>query len=94
MKEVGIDISGQRPKQVAESLQDHFSGVVAISDASEERFPVWPFARAIFRSSLVDRERVAKDPMNRGGGSFDACAMKSAGRRKNFWVHSRRMSGP
>jgi protein-tyrosine-phosphatase len=58
MKEVGIDISGQHPKGVAESLKDHFSYVVTICDASKERFPVWPFARIILRWSLVDPEQV------------------------------------
>jgi arsenate reductase len=58
MKEVGIVISGQHPKEVAESLKEHFSYVVTICDASKERFPVWPFARIILRWSLVDPERV------------------------------------
>jgi arsenate reductase (thioredoxin) len=58
MKEVGVDISGQHPKDVAQSLREHFSYVITVCDASREKFPVWPFARNIFRWSLIDPERV------------------------------------
>ena len=58
MKEVGIDISEQRPKAVAESLKEHFSFVVTICDASKERFPVWPFSRNTFQWNLIAPERV------------------------------------
>jgi arsenate reductase len=58
MKEVGIDISGQHTKQVAESLKEHFSYVITVCDSSRERFPVWPFTRNILRWNLVDPERV------------------------------------
>jgi arsenate reductase len=56
MNEVGVDISGQRAKEVAESLKEHFSCVVTVCDASKERFPVWPFGRNIFHWSLLDPE--------------------------------------
>jgi arsenate reductase len=58
MKEVGIDISGQQPKQIGESFKEHFSYVVSICDASREKFPVWPFTRNIVRWSLADPELV------------------------------------
>lgn len=58
MNEVGVDISAQRAKDVAESLKEHFSCVVTVCDASKERFPVWPFTRNIFHWSLLDPETV------------------------------------
>jgi arsenate reductase len=58
MQEVGVDISNQQPKDVAESLKEHFSYVITVCDASKERFPVWPFTRNIFHWSLVDPELV------------------------------------
>jgi arsenate reductase len=57
MQEVGIDISGQHAREVAESLKEHFSYVVTVCDSSRERFPVWPFARNILRWSLIDPEQ-------------------------------------
>lgn len=59
MTEIGIDISGQHPKQIAESFKEHFSYVVSICDASRERFPVWPFTPNILRWSLADPELVS-----------------------------------
>jgi arsenate reductase len=56
MNEVGVDISGQRAKDVAESLKEHFSCVVTVCDASKERFPVWPFTPNTFHWSLLDPE--------------------------------------
>jgi arsenate reductase len=58
MNEVGVDICAQRPKNVAESLKEHFSCVVTVCDSSRERFPVWPFTRNIFHWSLLDPETV------------------------------------
>jgi arsenate reductase len=58
MNEVGVDISGQRAKDVAESLKEHFSCVVTVCDASKERFPVWPFTRNILHWSLLDPKSV------------------------------------
>ena len=58
MNEVRVDISAQRPKQVADALKEHFSYVVMVCDASQEKFPVWPFCRNIIRWSVIDPERV------------------------------------
>lgn len=58
MKEVGIDISGQRAKEVAKSFREHFPYVITVCDSSRERFPVWPFARNILHWSLIDPEQV------------------------------------
>jgi thioredoxin type arsenate reductase len=54
MQEVGIDISDQHAKDIAESLKDHFACVVTVCDAVRERFPVWPFTRNIFHWNLAD----------------------------------------
>ncbi|HEY2461752.1 MAG TPA: arsenate reductase ArsC [Candidatus Acidoferrum sp.] len=59
MSEVGVDISTQRPKDVAESLKEHFSYVVTVCDSSKERFPVWPFSRNIVNWSLIDPEQIS-----------------------------------
>ncbi|MGC2765942.1 MAG: arsenate reductase ArsC [Candidatus Acidiferrum sp.] len=58
MNEVSVDISAQRPKQISDALKEHFSYVVTLCDASQERFPVWPFCRNIIRWSVIDPERV------------------------------------
>lgn len=57
MQEVGVDISGQQPKDIAQFFKEHFAYVVTLGDASTERFPVWPFSRNIRNWSLVDPER-------------------------------------
>ena len=43
MREVGIDISHQRPKDVAESLKEHFRYVITLCDLARERTPIFPF---------------------------------------------------
>jgi len=53
MQEAGIGISGQRTKDVKESLTKHFSYVVTVCDASREKFPLWPFTCNILHWSLV-----------------------------------------
>jgi arsenate reductase len=54
MKEVGVDISDQRPKNVAQSLQEHFGYVVTLYDAARERSPVFPFTPHLLRWSIKD----------------------------------------
>ena len=39
MSEVGVDISGQKSKTVAESLKDHFAYVIVVYDSARERSP-------------------------------------------------------
>jgi arsenate reductase len=65
MKEVGVDISGQHAKDLAESLKDHFACVVTVCDAVRERFPVWPFTRNIFHWNLADPATVQGSPEQR-----------------------------
>jgi arsenate reductase (thioredoxin) len=57
MREVGVDISGQRPKDIAQFFKEQFAYVVTLCDASTEKFPVWPFSRNIRNWNLVDPER-------------------------------------
>ena len=59
MREVGVDISGQRPKDVAQFFKEHFAYVVTLGDASKERFPVWPFTRNLRHWDLADPERAS-----------------------------------
>ena len=83
MKEVGIDISSQHAKEVAESIKEHFSYVVTICVASREKFPVWPFAVTSFTGVwLIQRQ--SEDRLNRSERSFDGCATKSAGKSGDF----------
>jgi arsenate reductase (thioredoxin) len=58
MKEVGVDISTQSPKNIAEFFKEHFNYVVTVCDASKEKFPVWPFTRNIRNWDLADPEQV------------------------------------
>jgi arsenate reductase len=57
MKEIGVDISRQQSRGVKESLKEHFSYVITVSDDSRERSPVWPFTRNLFHWSITDPER-------------------------------------
>ena len=54
MAEVGIDISGQKPRTVAESLRDQFGYVVIVYDPSKERSPIFPFAPHLLRWNICD----------------------------------------
>ena len=42
MKEIGIDISGQRSKSVNEFAQDHFDYVLTVCDNAKESCPIFP----------------------------------------------------
>jgi arsenate reductase (thioredoxin) len=54
MREVGVDISGQKPKTVAESLRDHFRYVIILYDSAKERSPIFPFAPHLLRWTVAD----------------------------------------
>src|SRR5215469_14626979 len=53
-KEVGIDISAQKARDVRTALQESFAYVVGLGDESKERCPVFPFAFRLLRWSLED----------------------------------------
>jgi arsenate reductase (thioredoxin) len=57
MKEVGVDISGQHPKDIGQFFKESFTFVITLGDASKERFPVWPFCRNVRHWSLADPEQ-------------------------------------
>ena len=54
MKEAGIDISGLRPKSVAQSVKERFGYVIAICDTAKERSPIFPFTLHLQHWSIVD----------------------------------------
>src|SRR5215813_11711814 len=43
MRERGIDVSPQEPKQVAEVFREHFAYVITLSDMAKEKSPIFPF---------------------------------------------------
>jgi arsenate reductase len=54
MKEAGIDISGQKPKSLAQSVKESFGYVIAICDTAKERSPIFPFTLHLLRWSIAD----------------------------------------
>jgi arsenate reductase len=54
MNEAGIDISGQKPKSVAQSFKERFLHVIAISDTATERSPVFPFTLHLRHWDIAD----------------------------------------
>lgn len=54
MKEVGIDISAQKTKSVAQSLKEPFGHVITICDTDKERNPIFPFALGVLHWNIVD----------------------------------------
>jgi len=62
MSEVGIDISAQRPREVASLFRETFRYAVAVCDEPRERYPVYPFTRNVVRWSVPDPEVAATEP--------------------------------
>jgi arsenate reductase len=58
MKEVGVDISGQHPKDIGQFFKESFNFVVTLGDPSRERLPVWPFCCNVRHWSLTDPEQI------------------------------------
>jgi arsenate reductase len=54
MKEVGIDVSEDQPREIQELFKDHFACVITLSDPSRERDPVWPFTRNLYHWRMSD----------------------------------------
>jgi arsenate reductase (thioredoxin) len=54
MAESGIDISGQRPKNVKEWFKEHFAYVITLADCARERSPVFPFTPHLVHWNLKD----------------------------------------
>jgi len=62
MSEAGIDISTQRPREVASLFRETFRYAVTLCDEPRERYAVYPFTRNLFRWSVPDPEAVADGP--------------------------------
>src|SRR5579871_4241475 len=62
MREIGIDISKQQPKNVKESLKEHFAYVITVCDMAKERAPIFPFTPNLLHWSLVDPSRETGSP--------------------------------
>ena len=54
MREVGVDISNHRSKDVADLLQEKVDWVVTVCDRAKERCPIFPFAFRKEHWSLED----------------------------------------
>lgn len=54
MREVGIDVSKDKPREIQELFREHFACVVTLSDPARERTPVWPFTRNLYHWQLQD----------------------------------------
>jgi len=54
MKERGIDISGQEPRNITQSLKEHFAYVIIVCDAARERSPIFPFTPRLLHWSIAD----------------------------------------
>ena len=65
MKEAGIDISGQKPKSVAQSVKERFGHVIAICDIAKERSPIFPFTLHLRHWSIVDPNNALGSPGQR-----------------------------
>jgi arsenate reductase len=54
MKEAGIDISGQKPKSVEQSVKERFGYGIAICDTAKERSPIFPFTLHLRHWNIAD----------------------------------------
>ena len=62
MSEVGIDISNQKARETASLFRENFQYVVALCDASRERYPLFPFTPNLLKWSVRDPEVGTDDP--------------------------------
>ena len=76
MKEAGIDISGQKPKTVAQSVKERFGYVIAICDTAKERSPIFPFTLHLSHWNIVDPNTFLDCP-SKEQKFFAACETKS-----------------
>ena len=65
MREVGVDISEDEPREIKELFQEYFTCVITLSDDATERSPVWPFTRNLFHWSLADPAAAEGSPEQR-----------------------------
>jgi arsenate reductase len=60
MREIGIDISGQKSKELAKFAGQGFDYVVTVCDSARQQCPVFPGARAL-HWDLADPAATASD---------------------------------
>jgi arsenate reductase (thioredoxin) len=89
MREVGVDISDEKPDGVKESLKEHYVCVVTLSDDSKERSPVWPFTRSLVHWNLPDPGAI-DGRRNSDGKCSGAFAMRLLGGWKSSRAGLRR----
>ena len=61
MREIGIDISAQKTREVASLFRETFQYVVLLSDESRERYPIYPFARKLLKWCVPNPEIAVKE---------------------------------
>lgn len=62
MSEAGVDISAQRPREIASLFRETIRYAVVVCDEPRERYPVFPFTRNLVRWSVLDPEVVTGEP--------------------------------
>lgn len=62
MREIGIDISAQKPREVASLFRENFQYVVVLGDEQRERYPLYPFARKLLKWCVTNPEIAAAEP--------------------------------
>jgi protein-tyrosine-phosphatase len=62
MREVGIDISAQKPREVSSLFRETFHYAVVLGDEPRERFPLYPFALKLLKWSVPNPEIAAAGP--------------------------------
>lgn len=62
MREVGIDISAQKPREVSDLFHDTVHYVVVLADEKRERYPLYPFARKLAKWCVLDPEATSEEP--------------------------------
>jgi arsenate reductase len=65
VREVGVDISEDEPREIKELFQEYFTCVITMSDDAKERSLVWPFTRNLFHWSLADPAATEGSPEQR-----------------------------
>jgi arsenate reductase len=69
MSEVGIDMTQENAKPLAQSFHENFACVITLSDDTKERSPVWPFTRNLVHWNLTD-PTASDEPLEQRKQSF------------------------
>ena len=65
MQEIGIDMSGQRSKDVALYVQESFDYLITVCDQAQEECPIFPGARRQLHWSIPDPAEAIGDEATR-----------------------------